>query len=122
MYIYHIFFIPSPVGRHRGCSHVLAIVNSAAVGPASTSIYAVGELPRVAAASVLCPKGEQWPGPPPPTPPLWETLQDQQVHINMETWAPDFIDASLHLFCHERETKHKICPRKVCPSLNSDAC
>ena len=31
VYIYHIFFIHSSVSRHLGCSHVLAIVNSAAM-------------------------------------------------------------------------------------------
>ena len=30
MYIYHIFLIHSSVDGHLGCSHVLAIVNSAA--------------------------------------------------------------------------------------------
>ena len=31
VYIYHVFLIHSSVNRHLGCSHVLAIVNSAAV-------------------------------------------------------------------------------------------
>ena len=31
MYIYHIFFMHSSVSGHLGCSHVLAIVNSAAM-------------------------------------------------------------------------------------------
>ena len=31
MYIYHNFFIHSPVNGHLGCFHVLAIVNSAVV-------------------------------------------------------------------------------------------
>ena len=29
VYMYHIFFIHSPVNGHSGCFHVLAIVNSA---------------------------------------------------------------------------------------------
>ena len=29
--MHHIFFIHSPVDGHRGCFHVLAVVNSAAV-------------------------------------------------------------------------------------------
>ena len=33
LYLYTIFFIPSSVNGHLGCSHVLAIVNSAAVNP-----------------------------------------------------------------------------------------
>ena len=31
IYMYHIFFIHSSVSGHLGCSHVLVIVNSAAV-------------------------------------------------------------------------------------------
>ena len=31
MYIHHIFFTHSSVSSHLGCSHILAIVNSAAV-------------------------------------------------------------------------------------------
>ena len=31
VYIYHIFFIHSPVDGHFGCFHVLTIVNSAAM-------------------------------------------------------------------------------------------
>ena len=31
IYLYHIFFIHSSVDKHLGCSHVLAIVNSAAI-------------------------------------------------------------------------------------------
>ena len=31
MYMYHIFFIHSSVDGYLGCSHILAIVNSAAM-------------------------------------------------------------------------------------------
>ena len=48
--MYHIFFIHSSVDGHLGCSHVLAIVNSAALNngiPVSLSILvSSGYMPR----------------------------------------------------------------------------
>jgi len=52
VYIYHNFFIHSPINGHLGCFHVLAIVNSAAMNNGIHVSFSVlvssGYMPRSA--------------------------------------------------------------------------